>query len=138
MNSIYWLAGHIVWAENFLILKGLGGQPSDLKWINYFGLGAEKPLPKVAPPYEEILKEMNKIHMSAIKFMLTLSSEDLDGNNLVNLSFGANEDYSKRTLLHHALRHEPCHAGHLGWICRMNGIKTILSKRTIPFLLELY
>src|ERR1700722_9406096 len=36
LNSILWLASHLTWAENNLILKGTGGKSVDINWLEHY------------------------------------------------------------------------------------------------------
>ncbi len=47
----------------------------------------------------------------------------LDEPNHANLTFRAGN--SKRTVIRHAIRHEPCHTGQIGWLLKLSGLETI-------------
>jgi hypothetical protein len=33
LNSVRWLAGHIVWSEHYLLIEGLDGKPVEIPWL---------------------------------------------------------------------------------------------------------
>ncbi len=72
---------------------------------------------------ETILADMKSVHDAVNKFIPTLSEEQLEEKNVLGMKFGPNE--SKRYMLIHAIRHEGTHAGQLGWLCKIHGIKTM-------------
>ncbi|MFH1320427.1 MAG: hypothetical protein ABII90_07230 [Bacteroidota bacterium] len=64
---------------------------------------------------------MGEVHKEALKFIRSLNNKQLD--EAFQIDFLGFEN--KRIVLYHAIRLEAAHAGHLGWICKLNGIKTI-------------
>ncbi|TVR82809.1 MAG: DinB family protein [Chitinophagaceae bacterium] len=123
-NSINWIVCHLGWAENYLILKSTGGKPLDIKWLDNYALGKEMKQGKDNnPDIKEALSVLKEIHQNSIEHLQTLSEQDLNEKNLIDVNFGG--DNSKRMMIHHAIRHESCHTGHLSWLCKLNNIKTI-------------
>jgi len=122
LNSPLWIAAHLCWAENSLILTSTGGKPSEEPWLNDFMLGAEYDVQSL-PDTKIILDTMKNIHQASMEHLASLSDESLDEPNLTGLSFGTNN--SKRMMIMHAIRHEGTHIGHLSWICKLHGISTV-------------
>ncbi|MEZ4823207.1 MAG: DinB family protein [Ignavibacteria bacterium] len=69
---------------------------------------------------EEVLKTMDEVHEKALTVIKNQTDEQLDEDNLFGESFGGSK--SKRTLIIHAIRHEPMHIGQLSWILKSNGL----------------
>jgi hypothetical protein len=121
LNSPLWIAAHLVWAENMLVLHSTGGNPVSISWLDRFQLGAEYDESSL-PNVKDVLDSMKAVHHCSIQHIRSLSDNQLDEPNHSGISFGAN---TKRNILQHAIRHESIHAGHLGWICKLHGIKTV-------------
>lgn len=123
LNSLYWLVGHLVWTEYSLIHYGVGGEELTIPWLSYFELGSELTTTDALPTFEELLEELDRSHERALEIIRSLNDDELYQPNNVGISFGGNA--SKRMLLHHAIRHEPCHTGQIGWLCKIHGVKVI-------------
>jgi hypothetical protein len=122
LHSINWIAAHLTWAENGLLLKGVCDQPLNLPWTSRFTFGGDFDPQGDLPKYEEILTAMEQVHEQSQKLLREIPLESLDEPNNLGFSFGG--DSSKRKIIYHAIRHEPMHNGQLSWICKMNGIGT--------------
>lgn len=122
LNSAYWILGHLVVTENYLLLKSTGGEIERFAWARPFGLGGQLPAVEDRVPVGEIAKTMETVHSKAMEFISTLSDKQLMQPNFGGMKFGNGS--IKDTILHAAF-HEASHAGHLGWICKMHGIKLI-------------
>jgi uncharacterized damage-inducible protein DinB len=109
LNSAYWLMAHLVWTEHFLIIEGVGGESMGNEWINDFGFGSNGEDAEGAPPIDEVLKTLDEV-----------SDEMLETENNIEATFGGSK--SKRTVIMHAIRHEPMHIGQLSWILKANGV----------------
>lgn len=122
LNSVYWLVGHLAWAENMLILQGTHGKPEEYAWLEVFKFGAEH---EVYPDYPfDVLKEGAKaIHQKAMAHLATLQDEDLNKLNALNFGFG--KEPTNQLIIMHFIRHLGTHIGHLSWLCKMYGVKTV-------------
>ncbi|MBL8008387.1 MAG: DinB family protein [Ignavibacteria bacterium] len=118
-NSPKWIAAHLAWSENFLILQGLGGESSGIEWLEEYGFGSKEDDSKTKLTLEEALSALNLVHEKALKHIKSLTNEQLDEKNLIGANFGGND--SKRSVLNHAIRHEPMHAGQLSWFLKSRG-----------------
>ncbi|RJP78381.1 MAG: DinB family protein [Candidatus Zixiibacteriota bacterium] len=122
-NSIEWIVAHLAWAEDFLILRGVGNQGLDVPWFERFALGAEQADASAYPPFAEAVEILHRVHQRSLELLKTLPEAVLDHANHVGLEFGAGN--SNRIVIQHCIRHEGAHAGHLGWLLRMHGKKVI-------------
>lgn len=124
LNSAYWITGHLIWAENFLLLQALGGTAFQHSWLQYFGFG-QKPSGEQPglPDIKELLSTWKEVHPAAMLHVRSLPDEILVKDNPTGFGFGGDNSY--RMMIQHAIRHEAMHTGHLSWTCKLHGIKTI-------------
>jgi hypothetical protein len=121
LNSPLWIAAHLAWAENMLILQSTGGDVIKIDWLEKVTLGSPHDT-SLLPDTKEVLSTMKNIHEASMSHLATLSDAALDEPNLTGISFGSD---TKRSIIQHAIRHEATHVGHLSWICKLNEISTI-------------
>ena len=123
LNNVLWLIAHITVSENWLLLVCTGGEKVDIPWARQFGLGSEVPKKEDYPPIAEIMQKFEEVHNKSIEFISQLTDEDLGKPTTNGIDFGGED--SVRAIIKHAIRHEASHAGHLGWLCKLFGVKTI-------------
>lgn len=123
LNSPLWIIGHLAVTENYLCLRSTGAEIVRFSWAKQFGLGAALPSESEYPAASEILEIFHAVHEASMRKIMSLSDEDLLQVNASGMKFGG--DDSVRTIVRHAIAHEGQHAGHLGWLCKLNGVKTI-------------
>lgn len=123
LNSVAWINAHLCWSEDFLLLKATGGKSPDIKWAEHYSFGSDGSLHEEGLDFKEVLDHRKIIHEAAMAHIRSLRNEDLDKENLMGIQFGS--DKSIRNIIKHAIRHEGTHAGHLGWLCKINGAKTV-------------
>jgi len=119
-NSPKWLAAHLAWTENFLLLQGIGGKTSEVKWLEEYGFGSNPDDLKSEISFEEIMKTLDEIHNDAINHLISLSDEQLEEKNLIGANFGG-KDTNKAVVIH-AIRHEPMHTGQISWFLKYRGV----------------
>ena len=123
LNSVIWINAHLCWSEHLLVLQALGVKAEVADWLNHYRLGSDGTFHDTSISLKQVLDERKKIHQSAMEAIRALSDEALDEDNALGMQFG--DKKSKLVMLQHAIRHEATHAGHLGWLCKLNGINTI-------------
>ncbi len=123
LNSIIWLASHITWAENFLILKGTGGRLVELDWIEHYNISSKGDLHHAEHNMKTVMEAMKEVHEKAMAQLLTITDEDMDTENALGFGFGGIK--TKRIIVQHAIRHEAMHTGHLSWRCKINKVETV-------------
>ena len=123
LNTLYWLTGHLVWAQHFLLVEALSGNRMDIPWIEKFDNGLEDTREAGLPSIEELHETMDRVHEHAKGIVLNLDAKALEEDNHMGIQFRAGK--SKRTIIHHAIRHEPCHTGQIGWLLKMAGVETV-------------
>ena len=123
LNSVIWLASHITWAENFLILKGTGGTLVELDWIEHYNISSKGDLHNVNHNMKTVMDAMKEVHEKAMAQLLTVTDEDMDTENALGFGFGGIK--TKRILVQHSIRHEAMHTGHLSWLCKINKVETV-------------
>lgn len=122
-NSTYWLTAHLTWAQNFLVLQATGGSAVEAPWLDHYRLGCDGTLHESAPSMKDAIQLLKAVHVQAIAHIGSLTEEHLDKPNLLGFGFGG--DNSNRMMIQHCIRHEAMHAGHLSWLCKINGIKSV-------------
>jgi len=120
-NSAFWILCHIAWAQDFLLLQATEGPEVKIAWLKKFSIGTTLPPREECPPVAEVLEALQLIHLKSVSHLRTLTGNQLDEPNCVNLKFGT--DSSKRVCIHHCIRHEGVHMGHLSWLAKMHGVK---------------
>jgi len=123
LNNAFWLLAHLSITENFLMLRSTGGEVVKIPWARQFGLGSVPPSREECPTYDEVKEMFDSIHKKAITHVASLDDNFLDQPNTIGFEFMGEK--TVRSNIVHAIRHEGTHAGHLGWLCKLNGIKTI-------------
>ncbi len=123
LNNAYWIMAHLAVTENFLVLRSTGGEMIKFSWAKLFGLGATIPSKEECPPLNEMLETLHLVHKKSMEHLLGLTDDDLSKPTITGAKFGGEDSY--RAIITHAIRHEGAHAGHLGWLCKLHGIKTI-------------
>ncbi len=122
INSPYWIAAHLIWAEA-TIAGEIGGPTLGAKWRK-FRIGSKEVDAQADWPSLEILKsEFMAVHKAVGTFLSTLPDQHLDliyPDKAFHKIFKTN-----REALYHLIRHEAYHAGQLGLLCKVCGIKTI-------------
>lgn len=122
LNSAYWLVAHLTWAEHALLVATLGGPQLDIHWLNHYQLGSDGTLHEGRPSFEELLAELNRVHQHAMEQLRSLTNEQLEAPADISVM---QWNTNKRKVIYHAIRHEGTHVGHLGWLCKIKGVKTI-------------
>jgi len=120
-HSLYWLVGHLAWAEHFLCVEATTDKKSEIPWLERFKIGTTLSAETDLPSFEEVLRVFDSVHEESMHTIRALTPEELDQENFRAIGFGAAP--LKRVPLYHCIRHEPVHAGQMAWICKLNGIK---------------
>lgn len=123
LNSAYWIMGHLAVTENYLLLKMCGGEIERFAWARPFGLGGAMPAEDERPSMEEMLKTLDTVHQKAMQHIAALTEEQL--NTPIETQLPVGKERTIRGVILHAIRHEASHAGHLGWLCKLHGVKTL-------------
>lgn len=122
LNCWLWIAGHLVWAENWLLRSSLGYERLHLPWAKHFKIGSDGTPNGDWPDPETVMKAMKESQQLAIEGIRVIKDKELD-EIIPSATMSFLE--SKRAIIIHAIRHDASHAGHLGWICQAMGIQTI-------------
>jgi hypothetical protein len=122
LNSVAWVVAHLTWAENMLVLQGAGGQPVEIDYLKHYGFGSNGETHMEKPDMKMLLDNMKMVHEKAMVHIQSLTDEQIMAHSPVGQMFG---DPTIKMAIQHAIRHEGTHAGHLGWLCKLNQIKTV-------------
>lgn len=120
LNSAYWLLGHLVVTENYMLLKSVGGEIVRFGWARPFGLGGSLAAVTERISVEEIMATMDEVHKKSMDHVRGLTDEQLRLPTTGAIKFG---DGSYYDIIRHAIEHEGAHGGHLGWLNKLHGIK---------------
>ncbi len=123
LNSAFWIMAHLSVTQNFLLLRSTGGETVKIPYARQFGMGAVPPSREECPSLEEVRSIFNLVHEKSVKHIQNLDPSQLNQINTTGFVF-LGED-SIRSVIVHAIRHENMHSGHLSWLCKLNGLKTI-------------
>ncbi|HLP49555.1 MAG TPA: DinB family protein [Chitinophagales bacterium] len=123
LNSAAWLAAHLVWAEDFLIVKATGGKGFDLPWLDNYKLGSAGNLHEDKPDMKYLLDLLKQGHENAHAHLLSLTDEKMGEENAFGFGFGGVK--TNRMMVQHCIRHEGMHAGHLSWLCKIKGVASV-------------
>lgn len=123
LNSIIWIASHLTWAENFLVLKGTGGEPVTIDWSENYNINSNGDLHHAEHDMKTVLGVLKTVHEKAIAHLLTITDEQMEAENTLGFGFGGLK--TNRILIQHAIRHEAMHTGHLSWLCKINKLQTV-------------
>jgi hypothetical protein len=123
LNSAFWLLSHLTISENWLTLNGTGEEMERFSWAKLFSIGKEPPSADECPPVEEVMETASRVHEKAMERIRNLTAEELGAPHKVGFDVGG--EGLVRDAIMHAIRHEAGHAGQLGSLCAMQGIKTI-------------
>lgn len=122
LNTVYWIMAHLATTENGLLLRCTGGPFIKFSWARHYTIGGAGMAAEERPPFEEVLAMFHSVHAEVMAHLPTLAPEALDGPNISGLpAIGT----TLRDVITHAIRHESSHAGHLGWLCKLHGLRTM-------------
>ncbi len=123
LNSVFWIMAHLSVTQNFLLLRCTGGEIVKIPWSRQFGLGSVPSAKEDSPPMDEVKGFLTDVHDKSVRHIATLNNAYLDDVNAMGFEFAGEK--SVRSIIIHAIRHENGHGGHLGWLCKLHGIKTL-------------
>jgi hypothetical protein len=122
-NSVYWIAAHLAWTEDYLLHRALTGKSSAIEWLHDYRQTSKPEDATRFPSYNEILHTLDELHAIALHNIKSMSTTDMEKINNVQ------DDYLgqtiKRQIIYNAIQHEPMHCGHLSWLMKVHGLKTI-------------
>lgn len=122
LNTGFWLVAHLAVSENGLLLRGTGGPFEKFSWAKYFFIGSQGMPKEQYPPYEEVWATFKAVHERTMAHLPTLTDEALEQPNITGLPLIGT---TVRDVITHAIRHEGAHIGHITWLCKLYGIKTM-------------
>lgn len=122
LNTLFWLVAHLAVTENALLLRATGGPFEKFTWAKHFSVGSQGLPPSECPPYAEVWATYKAVHEKAMAHLPTLSDEALNGPNITGMALLGD---TVRDVITHAIRHESLHTGHISWLCKLYGVKTI-------------
>ncbi len=122
LNTQFFLVAHLAVSENGLLLRATDGPFEKFSWAKHFSVGSQGLPKEQCPPYEEVWATFKAVHEKTMAHLPTLSDEALAAPNITGLNLIGT---TVRDVITHAIRHESLHTGHISWLCKLHGIKTI-------------
>lgn len=123
-NCIYWIAAHLVWAEDYLGIIELGGKSTVPDWVKKFAIKSDGELPEERPDFKTVLDELKRVHEAAVNHINSLTDEQLDEPNVTGFHFG-DGNATKLMMIQHCIRHEGTHLGQLSLLAKIYGQQTV-------------
>lgn len=122
LNTQFWLVAHMAVSENGLLLRATGGPFEKFSWAKHFSVGSPGLPKEQCPPYEEVWATFKAVHKKTMAHLPTLTAEALEQPNITGLgAIGS----TVRDVITHSIRHEGLHTGHISWLCKLHGIRTM-------------
>ena len=122
LNSAHWIVAHLTVTQNWLLLRSTDGPFEKFSWAKHFTIGAAGLPPDQCPPYAEVWATFKAVHTKVMEHLPTLTDEDLERPNTTGMPLIGD---TMRDVITHAIRHEGSHIGHLSWLCKLYGIRTM-------------
>ncbi len=123
LNSTYWLVAHLIWAEDYLMLRALGHPGTGIEWLDQFKVGSNPDAATLDLPFKELLDLQQEVHHTTLAHLASMTEDQFAEENALGIRFG--DETGKRYLAMHGIRHEATHTGHLGIIAKIEGGRTI-------------
>ena len=73
LNSIIWLASHLVWAQNYLVLKGTGGELVAIDWSENYNIRSNGDLHHNEHNMKTVMASLKEVNEKATAHLLTIS-----------------------------------------------------------------
>lgn len=123
LNSAYWVIAHTIWAEEYLTIRTLNGPttPPELSWLKHYGINSDGSILGDPISLKELWTIMEEVHQRSQSFVRSLTDEFLEMPAKHETPIWK----TNRDVLFHAVRHEAQHMGHISWLCKLHGNKTI-------------
>lgn len=74
------------------------------------------------PDFKAVLDAFKSIHAETLEHISSLTEADLD--QPTKKVFNVAGIVTVRDAVEHSIRHESTHTGHLGWLCKLHGVKS--------------
>ena len=123
LNSTYWMIAHLLWAEDFLMLRALGHEGLKIDWLEEFKVGSDANQTSLDIPFKELLDIQKESHLITLDHLRSMTEEEFQEENSIGIHFGG--ETKKRYIAMHGIRHESTHTGQLSIIAKLAGGQTI-------------
>ena len=123
LNSTYWMIAHLMWAEDFLMLRSQGHEGLKIDWLPEFEVGSDAEKTSLHIPFKELLDLQKEFHLITLEHLRNMSEAEFQEENSLGIHFGG--ETKKRNIAMHGIRHESTHTGQLSIIAKLAGGQTI-------------
>jgi len=103
--------------ESELVLEQIGINDYKTDWIDLFEYGSKIPKKGEGPKFDEVCKHYELVHNVTKEKLPVFNDEKLNDKSPTGFKLGRLETI-EHTIMH-AIRHEGCHSGHLGWLMKL-------------------
>ncbi len=115
VNHALWLTGHMIWAEDYLLVEVPTGKTFRSKeWDYFFDHSSEKLPDDEYPPWGEVRAEFTVVHEKAMKELARLSHTDLHRPSFLERQWFPTIAHS----IAHQVTHGHYHLGQLVYLTR--------------------
>jgi hypothetical protein len=120
LNCKLWICAHLTWAEWGLVVQPLTGAEPPREWLRQFSFGSPSEPAETWPTFDDVRAAMDEVHAMAMEAIRAIDdvTEPMTATRLRWTD-------ERRKIISHAIRHEGTHAGHLGWLAKLHGAKTV-------------
>lgn len=116
MNHALWLTGHMIWAEDYLLVEVPTGKATRrTEWDAWFDHTSEKMPGAVYPPWQEVRSEYQRVHENALKHLSHQTPASLARPSALNKQWFATASHS----IAHQVTHGHYHLGQLVYLQKL-------------------
>ncbi|HLX63806.1 MAG TPA: DinB family protein [Planctomycetota bacterium] len=124
VNHALWLTGHMIWAEDYLLIEIPSGKTFRSKeWDVCFDHSSEKLSDDEYPPWGEVRAEFTIVHEKAMKHLARLNPIDLHRPSVLERQWFPSAAHS----IAHQVTHGHYHLGQLMYLTRLLAPSVITS-----------
>ena len=131
VNHVLWLTGHMIWAEDYLLVEIPSGKTYRSKeWDACFDHSSEKLPEDEYPPWAEVRAEFTVVHEKVMKHLARLNHVDLQRPSFLERQWFPTAFHS----IAHQVTHGHYHLGQLIYVTRL--LAPVATPSTVDALLK--
>ncbi|MCZ7646349.1 MAG: DinB family protein [Planctomycetota bacterium] len=116
VNHALWLAGHLAWAEDYLVVEVPRGTSVRRKdWDSLFDFTSEKLEAAQYPPFKEVKDEFERVHAEVLRVLNEMSAVDLGKPAVIERRWLPTAAHA----ISHQVTHGHYHLGQLALLARL-------------------
>jgi hypothetical protein len=127
MNHVLWLTGHMIWAEDYLIVEVPTGNSFRRKeWDPIFDHSSEKLPADRYPPWKDVRAEYTRVHADVTRHLFRQTESNLGRASALNRQWFATAGHS----IAHQVTHGHYHLGQLVYLQKILTHSPVLESNT--------